>query len=297
MAVTIVIRRFIVLPWSRRHGQVSLTRSLYYPGVAMQEIVERLAASDRAADIARALLLPYLNHAATMYESGYATHDDIDAAMRFGCGYPIGPLTLIDTLGPQVVATGLEKLYAETGDELHQPASILTQMAADNTTFAQAVGEDDSTLLSCATTSRRSASWAPARWHPASSRSSPRPATTWSTSAAARTSSPVSRRPSPRASTRRSRAASSTRTASPPCWAGSAARPNAKPSPAPTSSSRRSPRTSTSSSSCSATSTASPSPERSWPRRPRRCRSRRARKSPRGPRTSSACTSSTPRPS
>ncbi len=89
------------------------------------------------------MLLPYLNHAATMYESGYATHDDIDAAMRFGCGYPIGPLTLIDTLGPQTVATGLEKLYAETGDDLHQPASILTQMAADNTTFAQAVGEDD----------------------------------------------------------------------------------------------------------------------------------------------------------
>ena len=109
----------------------------------MQEIVDRLGASDRPADIARTLLLPYLNHAATMYESGYATHDDIDAAMRFGCGYPIGPLTLIDTLGPQTVATGLEKLYAETGDDLHQPASILTQMAADNTTFAQAVGEDD----------------------------------------------------------------------------------------------------------------------------------------------------------
>lgn len=109
----------------------------------MQEIVERLGASDRNADIARTLLLPYLNHAATMYESGYATHDDIDAAMRFGCGYPIGPLALIDALGPQAVATGLEKLYAETGDELHQPVSILTQMASDDTTFAQAVGEDE----------------------------------------------------------------------------------------------------------------------------------------------------------
>lgn len=109
----------------------------------MQEIVERLGASDRNADIARTLLLPYLNHAATMYESGYATHDDIDAAMRFGCGYPIGPLALIDALGPQAVATGLEKLYAETGDELHRPVSILTQMASDDTTFAQAVGEDE----------------------------------------------------------------------------------------------------------------------------------------------------------
>ncbi|AXT85554.1 3-hydroxyacyl-CoA dehydrogenase [Aeromicrobium sp. A1-2] len=109
----------------------------------MQEIVDRLAANDRAADIARTLLLPYLNHAATMYESGYATRDDIDASMRFGCGYPIGPLALIDALGAQVVATGLEKLYAETGDELHQPVSILSVMAADSTTFAEAVGADE----------------------------------------------------------------------------------------------------------------------------------------------------------
>jgi 3-hydroxybutyryl-CoA dehydrogenase len=109
----------------------------------MQEIVDRLAANDRQAEIARALLLPYLNHAATMYESGYATRDDIDAAMRFGCGYPIGPLSLIDALGAQAVATGLEKLYAETGDELHQPVSILGTMAAGDATFAEAVGADD----------------------------------------------------------------------------------------------------------------------------------------------------------
>jgi 3-hydroxybutyryl-CoA dehydrogenase len=109
----------------------------------MQEIVDRLAGSDRGAEIARTLLLPYLNHAATMYESGYATHDDIDAAMRFGCGYPIGPLALIDALGAQTVLTGLEKLYAETGDELHEPVSILRTMAADDTTFMQAVGDDE----------------------------------------------------------------------------------------------------------------------------------------------------------
>jgi 3-hydroxybutyryl-CoA dehydrogenase len=109
----------------------------------MQEIVDRLAGSDRGAEIARTLLLPYLNHAATMYESGYATHDDIDAAMRFGCGYPIGPLALIDALGAHTVLTGLEKLYAETGDELHEPVSILSTMAADDTTFTQAVGDDE----------------------------------------------------------------------------------------------------------------------------------------------------------
>lgn len=106
----------------------------------MQEIVDQLAGSDRAAQIARTLLLPYLNHAATMYESGYATGDDIDASMRFGCGYPIGPLALIDALGAKTVTTGLDALYAETGDELHQPAGVLATMAGDESTFAQVSG-------------------------------------------------------------------------------------------------------------------------------------------------------------
>lgn len=109
----------------------------------MQEIVDRLAAEDRAAGIAGTLLLPYLNHAATMFESGYATSADIDAAMRFGCGYPIGPLALVDALGAQTVVTGLDKLYAETGDEVHQPASVLVDQAAAGGTFASAAGGAD----------------------------------------------------------------------------------------------------------------------------------------------------------
>jgi len=107
----------------------------------MQEIVDQVNGTGRASQIARTLLLPYLNHAATMYESGYATAPDIDAAMRFGCGYPIGPLALVDALGAQSVASGLEALYAATGDELHQPASVLTAHAADGNTFAAAGGD------------------------------------------------------------------------------------------------------------------------------------------------------------
>lgn len=91
----------------------------------MQEIVDRLAAEDKGAQIANTLLLPYLNHAATMFESGYATRADIDASMRFGCGYPIGPLALIDAIGPEVVASRLDALFAQTGDELHSPVSFL----------------------------------------------------------------------------------------------------------------------------------------------------------------------------
>ena len=104
----------------------------------MQEIVDQFNGTGADADIARTLLLPYLNHAATMYESGYATAPDIDAAMRFGCGYPIGPLALIDALGAKIVTAGLDELYGRTGDELHQPAAVLTAHADDGATFAAA---------------------------------------------------------------------------------------------------------------------------------------------------------------
>lgn len=108
----------------------------------MQDIVDRLVADDRSAEIARTLILPYLNHAATMFESGYATSDDVDASMRFGCGYPIGPLALIDALGAQTVVTGLDKLYAETGDPVHQPVSVLVTQAAEGTSFASTADGD-----------------------------------------------------------------------------------------------------------------------------------------------------------
>ena len=95
----------------------------------MQEIVDRLTADDRGAQIARTLVYPYLNHAATMYESGYATKDDIDASMRFGCGYPVGPLALVDALGASTVVEGLRAQHATTGDPLHEPAPVLVKLA------------------------------------------------------------------------------------------------------------------------------------------------------------------------
>ncbi|WP_229051335.1 3-hydroxyacyl-CoA dehydrogenase family protein [Aeromicrobium sp. Leaf350] len=95
----------------------------------MQEIVDRLTADDRGAEIARTLVFPYLNHAATMLESGYATSADIDAGMRFGCGYPVGPIALIEALGAQTVIDGLQALHAKSGDPLHEPAPILSNLA------------------------------------------------------------------------------------------------------------------------------------------------------------------------
>jgi 3-hydroxybutyryl-CoA dehydrogenase len=88
--------------------------------------------------ISRTLVLPYLHHAVRMYESGYASAADIDAAMRFGCGYAQGPLATIDELGAATVRDQLAEQYAETGDDLHRPADLLEQLAAEGRTFAEA---------------------------------------------------------------------------------------------------------------------------------------------------------------
>ena len=80
------------------------------------------------------LVLPYLNHAVRMYEAGYASRADVDAAMRFGCGYPEGPLTVLDRIGLDVVRDRLAARHEETGDRLHQPADLLEKMVAEGRT-------------------------------------------------------------------------------------------------------------------------------------------------------------------
>ena len=83
---------------------------------------------DRAGFIANALLFGYLNHAVTMYEAKYASREDIDAAMRLGCGYPMGPLALLDLIGLDTAYHILDSMYKEGRDRLHAPAPILKQM-------------------------------------------------------------------------------------------------------------------------------------------------------------------------
>ena len=55
--------------------------------------------TDRAGFIANALLFGYLNHAVSMYEGDYVSREDVDAAMKLGCGLPMGPLALMDLIG------------------------------------------------------------------------------------------------------------------------------------------------------------------------------------------------------
>ncbi len=83
---------------------------------------------DRAGFIANALLFGYLNHAVRMYESRYATREDLDAAMRYGCGYPMGPLALLDLIGLDTAYEILDTMYHQSRNRLHAPAPVLKQM-------------------------------------------------------------------------------------------------------------------------------------------------------------------------
>ncbi|WP_458246418.1 3-hydroxyacyl-CoA dehydrogenase family protein [Streptomyces sp. MAI_2237] len=90
---------------------------------------EPVAVGDRPGFVADGLLFGYLNQAAAMYEAKYASREDIDAAMRLGCGLPMGPLALLDLIGIDTARTVLEAMYAESHDRLHAPAPILKQLS------------------------------------------------------------------------------------------------------------------------------------------------------------------------
>ncbi|MFG3496942.1 3-hydroxyacyl-CoA dehydrogenase family protein [Streptomyces sp. NPDC047928] len=90
---------------------------------------EPVAVGDRPGFVADGLLFGYLNQAAAMYEAKYASREDIDAAMKLGCGLPMGPLALLDLIGVDTARTVLEAMYTESGDRLHAPAPVLKHLS------------------------------------------------------------------------------------------------------------------------------------------------------------------------
>jgi 3-hydroxybutyryl-CoA dehydrogenase len=89
---------------------------------------EAVICEDKAGFIANSLLFGYLNHAASMYEQKYASREDIDAAMKLGCGLPMGPLALLDLIGLDTAYQILDTMYRQGRDRLHAPSPILKHM-------------------------------------------------------------------------------------------------------------------------------------------------------------------------
>ena len=85
---------------------------------------------DQAGFIVNALLFPYLNNAVKLLDAGVASRDDIDAAMKGGCNFPMGPLELLDLVGLDTSLAILEALYAEFNDPNYAPAPLLRRMVS-----------------------------------------------------------------------------------------------------------------------------------------------------------------------
>ncbi|RAQ94492.1 3-hydroxyacyl-CoA dehydrogenase family protein [Thermogemmatispora tikiterensis] len=87
-------------------------------------------ARDTAGFIVNFLLIPYLLSAIRMLENGMASRDDIDTAMKLGCGYPMGPFTLLDYVGLDTTLWAAEAIYEEYKEPLYAPPPLLRRMVA-----------------------------------------------------------------------------------------------------------------------------------------------------------------------
>jgi 3-hydroxybutyryl-CoA dehydrogenase len=85
---------------------------------------------DRSGFIVNMLLVPYLMASVRMYEEGFASREDIDIGMRFGCGHPMGPLALCDLIGLDVLYAVCDSLYEEFKRPEYAPPPLLKRMLA-----------------------------------------------------------------------------------------------------------------------------------------------------------------------
>jgi 3-hydroxybutyryl-CoA dehydrogenase len=103
--------------------------------VRSRRFVERLGkrpieTKDRSGFIVNMLLVPYLMAAVRMYEEGFASREDIDNGMKLGCGHPMGPLTLCDFIGLDVLYAVCDSLYEEFKRDEYAPPPLMKRMVA-----------------------------------------------------------------------------------------------------------------------------------------------------------------------
>jgi 3-hydroxybutyryl-CoA dehydrogenase len=91
---------------------------------------EPIEVKDQAGFIVNALLFPYLNNAVRLLENGVATKEGIDAAMKGGCGFPMGPFALLDLVGLDTSLAILDALYVEYADANFAPVPLLRRMVS-----------------------------------------------------------------------------------------------------------------------------------------------------------------------
>jgi 3-hydroxybutyryl-CoA dehydrogenase len=115
---------------------VEVVRTLLTDEVAAREVTEwvravgkvPVQAKDATAFIVNRLLVPYLLDAIRVYEGGLASLEDIDQAMKLGCGYPMGPFTLLDLVGLDTTMYVAEVMFEEFREPRYAPPPLLKRM-------------------------------------------------------------------------------------------------------------------------------------------------------------------------
>jgi 3-hydroxybutyryl-CoA dehydrogenase len=97
-------------------------------GFAEQIGKRPIRTKDRSGFIVNMLLVPYLMAAVRMYEDGFASREDIDDGMKLGAGHPMGPLTLCDFIGLDVLYAVCDSLYDEFKRPEYAPPPLLKRM-------------------------------------------------------------------------------------------------------------------------------------------------------------------------
>ncbi len=115
---------------------VEVVRTLLTDEAAVRETTEwvravgkvPVQANDATAFIVNRLLVPYLLDAIRVYEGGLASLEDIDQAMKLGCGYPMGPFTLLDLVGLDTTMYVAEVMFEEFREPRYAPPPLLKRM-------------------------------------------------------------------------------------------------------------------------------------------------------------------------
>lgn len=87
-----------------------------------------IRSQDRAGFVVNSLLVPYLLSAIRMFESGFASAEDIDNGMVLGCAHPMGPLRLTDLIGLDTIKAVADSLYDEFKEQLYSSPPLLLRM-------------------------------------------------------------------------------------------------------------------------------------------------------------------------
>ena len=106
-------------------SDATVTAALEFAAACGKDPVE---VKDQAGFVVNALLFPYLNNAVRLFEQGVASKEGIDAAMKGGCGFPMGPFALLDLVGLDTSVAILDALYDEFRDPNYATVPLLRRM-------------------------------------------------------------------------------------------------------------------------------------------------------------------------